>query len=481
MSKIVRNLPPRVKAHYKLARLRRKAKTNRKKLTFVQFVNRVKPNYKWYPAMQRLAAVLQRIADGDLNRLMVFMPPRHGKSELISRLFSAYYLYVHEDRFVGLNSYSADLAHTFSRAARDNFRNAGGAIKGDTASVKQWETNAGGGFWAAGVGGAITGKGFHLGIIDDPVKNAEEAGSLKIQQRNRDWYDSTFSTREEPGGAVIIIMTRWNVRDLAGYVIGLESEEPESWHVVNYEAIKTAGDPKFPPTFTTEPDSREEGEALVPERYSVKKLLKFKRRLGSYFFGALFQQSPTLREGGMFKRKWFPIAESFPSHGAKVVRYWDKAGTEGAGDYTAGVLMAVVNKNEYYILDVIMGQWGAAQREAIIERTAVSDNARYPQVRTYIEQEGGSGGKESAEATIKRNAGYSFKADLPRGDKVLRAEPVASQASILNVRLLRGDWNERFLDILAAFPNGDIRDPVDAMSGAFKYVAKGGGVGQGKY
>ncbi|RME24447.1 MAG: terminase, partial [Candidatus Zixiibacteriota bacterium] len=163
-------------------------------LTFREYIQRVNPRFKFYRHIEKLIAVLQRVADGEINRLMVFMPPRHGKSETVSRLFSAYYLYKHPERWVGINSYAAELAYTLSRNARENYVAGGGALKNDAAAVKHWETGKNGGLWAAGVGGPITGKGFHLGIIDDPLKNAEEAASDTIRAKQKDWYRSTFST-----------------------------------------------------------------------------------------------------------------------------------------------------------------------------------------------------------------------------------------------------------------------------------------------
>jgi len=156
-------------------------------LSFREFVSKVRPRYQWYKHCEILAAVLQRVADDDLTRLMIFMPPRHGKSELASRLFPAYYLYRHPERFVGLSSYAADLAYTFSRICRENYLTIGGEIKDDSGQIKHWETAAGGGLWAAGVGGPITGKGFHLGLIDDPLKNSQEAFSSKVRQTQQDW------------------------------------------------------------------------------------------------------------------------------------------------------------------------------------------------------------------------------------------------------------------------------------------------------
>ena len=440
-------------------------------LSFASFIKIVNPRFDASPQyLQSLIQNLQDVADDKINRLMVFMPPRHGKSETISRMFSAYYLYRHPDRFVGINSYAADLAYTLSRNSRDNFTRIGGQLKDDAAAVKHWETKSGGGLWAAGVGGPITGKGFHLGIIDDPVKNAEEAKSIVIQDRNTDWYMSTFYTRAEPNEAIIIIQTRWDVNDLSGWLLDIEEESPEHWHILHYEAIKEEL-PEYPTTCTIEQDTRQIGEALNPSRYTIDKLNKIKGKLGDYFFGALYQQQPTTREGGMFTRGMFDIVTTVPV-GGQYVRYWDKAGTKGAGDLTAGLLMEKVN-DTYYIVDLITGQWEAPERERIIRNTAVSDNAKYGHVVTGHEQEPGSGGKESAQNTTRVTlAGFSSFPDKVTGDKVTRAEPLASQAGAFNVKLLHGSWNRQLLDMFVRFP-AKPRDGVDAASGAFNRFHRG--------
>lgn len=441
-------------------------------LSFVDFVDRANPRYVWYPHVKQLAAALQRVADGELKRLMVFMPPRHGKSELVSRLFSAYYLYCHPEQWIGINSYAAELAYTFSRNARDNYTKTGGVLRDDAAAVKHWETGKGGGLWAAGVGGPITGKGFHLGIIDDPIKNAEEAASENIRRKHKDWYDSTFATREEPNAAIVIIQTRWNQDDLSGYLLSKETEAADNWHVIHFAAIKENEATEYPVSCTVEPDNRKAGQPLAPERYTLEKLDKIKNRIGDYFWSALYQQRPAPREGGMFKRAWFDIVYALPNN-CSFVRYWDKAGTEGGGDYTAGVLIARAG-GAFFVTDLVMGQWGVENRERVISQQLAIDAQAYGYVTTYVEQEPGSGGKESAEATIRTNAGYTVLADRPTGDKVLRAEPFAAQCAVGNVRLLSGDWNGRYLDILSSFPHG-IKDPVDATSGAFNKLV---GVGQ---
>ena len=440
-------------------------------LSFRAFIERVNPRYRWYPYVARLARVLERVEQGEISRLMIFAPPRHGKSELVSRLFSAWYLYRHPDRWVGITSYSAELAYTFSRNARDNYQRAGGALKDDARAVKQWETTKKGGFWAAGVGGPITGKGFHLGIIDDPLKNAEDAASQVIRNKQWDWYNSTFYTRQEPDAAIVVIQTRWHEDDLSGRLVASEEDEPEGWTVVHLEAVKEAEPPDYPVTFTLLGDGRRPGEALNPERYPPQKLERIKRKIGEYFFGALYQQRPRPRSGEMFKREMIEIVTDVPRP-LRLVRYWDKAGTKDAGANTAGVLMGEA-KGVFYVLDLLMGQWEMGKREAIISQAAATDRATWGHVTTYVEQEPGSGGKESAVSTIRRNAGYPFAADRPTGDKTLRAEPLAAQVNIGNVKLLRGAWNGRYLEILAAFPRGAVKDPVDASSGAFAKLAQG--------
>jgi predicted phage terminase large subunit-like protein len=440
-------------------------------IPFRDFIAQVNPTFKFYRHVDILVERLQQVADGSIDRLMVFLPPRHTKSELVSRLFSAYYLYRYPDRWVGLNSYGANLAYSLSRNARDNYRRMGGQIKGDAAAVEQWETGKGGGMWAAGVGGAITGKGFHLGIIDDPVKNAEEANSEVIRTKHSEWYSSTFYTRGEPGNAIIVIQTRWNEGDLSGWLLAQEHEEqPERWHVVNLPAVAEEQPQEFPEACTVEPDFRTPGEALCPERYPLDKLAKLAKRVGTYFWNSLYQQNPVPLEGGMFKRAWFVIANTAPKV-AQRIRAWDFAATEGAGDYTAGVLMAKDNDGVFYVEDVVRGQFSDLEVERIVEQTTTADAARHGNVTTWLEQEPGSSGKAVAKITIRALAGHVVKAERSTGDKSTRAQPYAAQCEALNVKLVRGDWNTPYLNELAGFPHGSHDDQVDASSLAFTKLA----------
>jgi predicted phage terminase large subunit-like protein len=175
-------------------------------------------------------------------------------------------------------------------------------------------------------------------------------------------------------------------------------------------------------------------------------------------------------EGDLFKREWFEILPDRPSLLTRWVRYWDKAGTKDGGDWTAGVLMGH-GAGAYYVLDVVRGQWSPAERNAVIRQTASVDALACPVYSVWTEQEGGSGGKESALATITDLAGYDVHAETVTGSKIVRATPYAAQCEVGNVKLIRGDWNGAYITEVCAFPEGPHDDQVDASSGAFAKLA----------
>ena len=299
-----------------------------------------------------------------------------------------------------------------------------------------------------GVGGPLTGKGANLLIVDDPVKNAEEAASETRRQKAWEWWTSTAYTRLEPDGVAILIMTRWHQDDLAGRLLAEAEQGGEQWRVVNLPAIDIDGSP------------------LWPERFPLARLEEIRRTLGSYYWSALYQQRPTPPEGGRFRREWFPIIHALPTSRGKAVRYWDKAGTEGRGDYTAGCLMLKID-HLFYVADVVRGRWSDLEREKMIEQCAERDRRQFGSVSIWVEQEPGSSGMDSAKATIRRLAGHSIRADRVTGPKEVRAAPFAAQCEAGNVRLLAGPWNAAYLDELCMFPHGTHDDQVDASSGAF--------------
>lgn len=338
-------------------------------------------------------------------------------------------------------------------------------MKDDAAAVKHWETPQGGGLWAAGVGGSITGKGFHLGIIDDPLKNAEEASSEVIREKQKEWYSSTFYTRAEPDAAIIIIQTRWHEDDLTGWLLSEEADEsPEGWTVLCLPALFDEM-PKFPASCDVVPDFREtEGAALCPERYTAERLNQIRARIGEYHFEALYQQTPTSKKGLFFDVSKFGDFVDVAPINAVRVRGWDKAATEGDGDYTAGVKIAKAPDGIFYIEDVVREQMGTARRDAVIRQTAALDGTA---VKIVGEQEPGSGGKESAESFVRMLAGFTVETEKVSGSKELRADPFSSQINAGNVRIVKGDWNKAFIEELRKFPKGKHDDQVDAASLAF--------------
>jgi len=214
------------------------------------------------------------------------------------------------------------------------------------------------------------------------------------------------------------------------------------------------------------------GEALCPDRYDEAALAERKVILGRSY-SALYQQTPTPREGDLFKWDWFKeIIE--PPVCTERVRYWDTAGTQNAGDYTAGVLISKTSEGIFTIEDVVRGQWSPARRDEMIRATADQDAAKYGHygVHIWLEHEAGVAGAERTRSTIQRLSGYRAQAERVTGSKTLRAEPLAAQAEAGNVRILKRGWTSSFLTELCDFPASKNDDQVDAASGAFNKLAE---------
>ncbi len=268
--------------------------------------------------------------------------------------------------------------------------------------------------------------------------------------------------------------TRWHEDDLAGRIL---KDQGDKWVVLRLPAMAESQEERDRndaylglPTGQVDPLGREPNEPLSPQRFSKEALEELRNDVGSLGWAAEYQGVPRPLEGNRFKRSWFPIMDAAPS-ASRRVRYWDKAATQDGGSFTVGLLMTI-HEDIAYIEDVVRGQWSSAERDKIMLQTAQLDNMKYKRrVKTYIEQEPGSGGKDSAQATIKLLKGYSIERDLPTGDKDVRLEPFASQAEAGNVCLVRGEWNHAFIEEMVAIPNGAYRDQGDATAGAFNKLA----------
>jgi predicted phage terminase large subunit-like protein len=435
------------------------------------------------PAHALMAEALGAVVRGECDRLMILAPPQHGKSELASVRLPAFWVGQRPDDPVILSSYAASLAEDKSRACRRVVESQEYATlfpdtrtQSDSRAVHHWQLEGGrGGLLAAGVGGPITGHGALLGIIDDPFENWEQAQSPTIRERVWDWWRTTFRTRIWEGGAVALLTTRWHEDDLAGRLL---AERSQRWAVLRLPALaetqeeRDAHDERLGlPAGQPDPLGRAPGEPLCPGRFSRAALEEIRRDVGPRAWAAQYQGVPRPAEGNCFKAHWFALVDAVPFQ-ARRVRYWDKAATAGAGCYTCGVLMAR-GHGIYFVEDVVRGRWSAAERGAVMRDTSRRDAARYGNaVGVWIEQEPGSGGKESAELTVRDLAGYPVHAERVTGSKEVRAGPFAAQAEAGNVRLLRGPWNAAYLDELCMFPGGAYTDQVDASSGASNKLAR---------
>ncbi|QPN71584.1 phage terminase large subunit [Synechococcus sp. CBW1108] len=298
-------------------------------LAFRDFIVAAYPGYAFHTWAERLIALLQRVADGELNRLIVCCPPRLGKSLLVSKLFPAYWVSRYPHRFCAIASYSAELAYAHSREARHYYRSCGHALSKDSTAVGNWLTPERGGCIAAGVRGPFTGKGYALGIIDDPYKGPEDANSAAQRQKLIEWFQSVWLTRAEPapegpsrsgpaGAAQVVVLTRWHQDDLIGWLLEQESgAAPQHWHVLNLPALAEppAQQLVFPASCTLERDWRQPGHALCPERFPLQELEQIRIRAGSYWWNALYQQRPSPAEGLLFRRQWIRACTTTSAQG----------------------------------------------------------------------------------------------------------------------------------------------------------------------
>lgn len=436
------------------------------------FVEHSKPKYLAGWVHKEICAKLEQFAqdvvDGKSPRLMLFMPPRHGKSQIASIDFPAWFLGHHPDMEVIACSYSASLAEKFSRKVRALVRTPEfqGAfpdcvLDPEAQAAEGWQLLAGGGYAPAGVNGPITGKGAHVLIIDDPVKNREEAESANQQEAVIDWYTSTAYTRLAPGGGVLVIMTRWHDADLAGKLLQAENDGGDKWEVISYPAIALE-DEKY----------RRAGDALHPERYPVEALTRIKNALlastGVRDWEALYQQNPVSNEGDYFSKK--DIRYYKPEDIAdKLLRYYaafDFAiGKKEQNDYTVGIVVGVDIEDNIYIVDLIRGRWSSDDLiEQILDLYVKWKPSIVGLERGVIEM---SIGPFLYKRIEERKLWEMFIEELKPGrrDKVARARAIQGRIQQGKVFFPAGG---HFVPTLIAemlrFPSGEHDDQVDALA-----------------
>lgn len=394
------------------------------------------------------------------------MPPRHGKSWLTSWWFPVWFLLFWPHKRIILASYQAQFAASWGRRVRNTIAEIGGDfgvyLAPDSTAADRWDTTADGGMITAGVGGAITGRGGDLLIVDDPVKSGPEAASETMRAKTWDWFTSTAYTRLEPGGSALVMQTRWHQADLYGKLeAGEEGEAQTAWDQIVLPAIAETNDPIGRPL----------GAALWPARYDEAALDRKRKGVLEYNWLAQYQQRPVQKGGGMFKRVDFEPVPARPTAGVLFrIRTWDlAASTSEAAKRTAGVLFCITNDGLGYIEDSICGQWEPAERDQLVRHTAEVDGR---QVLVLIEQEPGSGGIAQIETLKRILYGYAVEGSPATGSKEVRAGPVATAVGTHRIRIVQGPWNPVFLAETDGFPLGDYSDQVDALAHGYNKIAE---------
>lgn len=449
----------------------------RRKLMY--FIKRRNPKYLagWVheDICARLEKFLQDVADGLSPRLMLFMPPRHGKSMICSEEFPAWTFGQYPHFQIIATSYNSSLAYDFSRAVQGILNTPDYQLLFDTrmredmAAMDLWATTGGGRYCATGVGGPLTGRGSHILLIDDPVKNREEAESSTQRQLIKNWYTSTAYTRLMPGGGVLIIQTRWHDDDLSGWLMALMREaekeaaqnggtwpvDADKWEIVEYPAIALRDEAH-----------RKAGEALHPARYPLRALLKIKRSLGERDWNALYQQNPVPEEGSYFTKEMLRYYEGAAPHGISIMSACDLAISKADhANYSVIVTVGVDEKDDIYVLDVRRARWDSA--EIVNELIDVQRQWR-PQLigieRTHVEQAIGP----FLEKRIREEKLWSMAVESlnpGKRDKQLRAKPIQGRMKQGKVLLPKGRaFLEWFVPELLRFPNGTHDDGVDAIA-----------------
>lgn len=466
------------------------------------FVLRHEPKYKagWVHKVicQELMAFSEAVVREESPRLMITMPPRHGKSLLASQYFPAWHMGRNPSHEFINTSYAQALQMDFSRKIQELVKSpdyallfGGASIMKHHESVERWGladakgVRTGGGILAAGVGGPITGRGAHILLIDDPVKNREEAESITVREGAKNWYSSTAYTRLAPGGGVLIIQTRWHDDDLTGWLLsemreaekemqelGEWPDDADKWRTIDFPAIATH-DEKY----------RRMGEALHPERYPLRVLRKYKRTLAPRDWAALYQQNPQVEEGAYFSKKMIRYYSSNPPKHMDIYCAGDLAiSKKEHADYCVFMVAGVDEHENIYMLAEYRGRgWDA---DKIIDVMFEIHDEWHP--RRF--------GLEKGHISMTMDALLNMRIrDAKKYDLLIEELPPGKQDKELRARAIQGLmahgkvfwpegalWVDAHLNELLRFPTGVKNDRVDADAWIGKMLADQTYIGTGR-
>jgi predicted phage terminase large subunit-like protein len=436
------------------------------------------PQYQPAPHHDMIAEKLEAVARGEIKRLRIHMPPRHGKSELASKRFPAFFMGRYPTRHVIAASYNSDLAADFGREVRNivgspRYRAVfDTTLAEDSSAANRWHTNEGGMYAAVGIGTATTGRGAHVFLIDDPFKDREEADSQNQREKVWRWYTSTAYTRLESDirrgditeddelwhdllddigegkaepfeGAIVLICTRWHEDDLAGRLEASQSNDGEEWETLDLPAILS------------------DGRALWSAKYPIERLHKIRATIGERDWSALYQQRPTPDEGDYFRREWFKFYNTKPNH-LRTYGASDYAVTAKGGDYTVHVVAGVDPDDNLYILDI----WRSQAESHVWVETFIDMIHQHKPLNWYEEQ--GQIIKSLGPFIDKRmreRKVYCRREQVSSvADKPTRARSFQARAAMGKVYLPHNaPWAADLMSELLTFPAGKHDDQVDTL------------------
>lgn len=456
------------------------AQVEKARVNLFDFTRYTFPRYQanWHHKL--IAKYLEELVSGEIDRLMITAPPRHGKSELVSRRLPAYALGRNPNEQIITASYSDTLASKMNRdtqaimESREYYKvfpetlipRKGLTSKNGRTYLRNSDEfeimDQAGTYKSAGVGTGITGRGFTLGIIDDPFKDRKEADSETIRNAVYDWYTSTFLSRAEKNARILLTMTRWHEDDLVARIL---KHEPGEWMIISLPASYTTDVDNLSPLDPRDPD-----EALWPEKYSAKRLSKIKQASGRRDWAALWQGTPRVEGGNIVERGWWRFYKEAPAKFDEVIFSWDMAfkDTDGS-DFVVGQVWGR-REGEKFLLDQVREKMAFTATA----RAMVSLSAKWPNAYRKIVEDKANG---TAVIDILKKKVLGLVPFDPKASKEGRAHAVSPQIEAGNVWLPDpsiAPWVHDYVEEWAAFPNGKNDDQVDATSQALLYFADSG-------
>jgi predicted phage terminase large subunit-like protein len=436
---------------------------------FIKFVERVWPTFISGAHHKRMAEAFERVANGTCKRLIINMPPRHTKSEFASYLLPAWFLGKFPHKKVIQTSHTAELAVGFGRKVRnlvdsDVYNNIfpNLALQADSKAAGRWNTSKGGDYFAIGVGGAVTGKGADVLIIDDPHSEQEAAmaaSNPEVYDKVYEWYTSGPRQRLQPGGAIVIVMTRWAQRDLTGQVIKSAAQRAgEEWEVIEFPAILPSGNP------------------LWPQFWSIEELSALREELPNAKWQAQYQQNPVGNESAIVKRDWWKWWEKDdPPVCDYILQSWDTAfeKTQRA-DYSAGTTWGIFacEEDNFAPNIILLNTYKKRVEFPDLKRDVMREYNEYEPDSLIVEK------KASGAPLIYdlRAMGIPVQEYTPgKGqDKIARLNSVSDIIASGKVWVPQTRWAEELVDEVAAFPSGEHDDLVDATTLALMRFRQGG-------